>query len=205
MFSRMVFASALVGMAALGLALAPAQDKKAKPAEDAPNGKFDIDPVHSAAMFKISHMNVGRFYGRFNKVGGKVVIDAEKPEESIISLTIDVDSVDTNNPDRDKHLKSPDFFNAAEHPKMSFESEKVKAKDADHFEVTGTLTLHGVEKEITVPVERTGFGAFPAQFGGTRVGYETKFKIKRTDYGMDYRTDMVGDEVEIVISVEAAR
>src|SRR4029434_3453131 len=104
-------------------------------------------------------MNVGRSYGRFNKMSGKGLIDAEQPEESLITLAIDVNSVDTNAEARDTHLKGPDFFNAAEHPKITFESEKVKVKDATHFDVTGKLSLHGVEKEITVPVERTGFGS----------------------------------------------
>ena len=202
MVCRVILVTAAASAIALGLARAPQQ--QGKPADDKPNGRYEVDPVHTEVMFKILHQGVSNFYGRFNKTGGKLVLDADDPKESMISLTIDAASVDTNSPDRDKHLKSADFFNVAEHAKITFESEKVAVKDAKHFEVTGTFSMHGVEKEITVPVEMTGFGSFGA-FGGTRVGYETKFKIKRSDYKMDYRTDVLADEVEILISLEAAR
>jgi polyisoprenoid-binding protein YceI len=196
-------ASASIVLALLALAPAPAQQGAGSKA-DAPDGRFDVDAVHSSMVFKVKHAGIANFYGRFNKISGKLLIDADDPAESLIQLSIDAASVDTNNPDRDKHLRSPDFFNAPEHPEITFESEKVTPKGGSRFEVRGKLGLHGVEKDVTVQVEQTGFGALGG-FLGTRVGYEARFTLKRSDFQMSYALDVLGDDVDVVISLEGTK
>jgi polyisoprenoid-binding protein YceI len=205
------FASfALCGLAALPFAAqqksppAPKGTAQEKPA-GGPDGRYTIDPVHSTVIFKIRHMGVGDFYGRFNEVGGMVMVDAEKPAESIVKFTLPAAKVDTNNPERDKHLRSADFFNADEFKTIEFESTKVEAKGKDELEVTGDLTLHGVKKSITAHVKQTGF--LEKSQMGARVGYETTLKIKRSDFGMKFFLDNggLGDDVELIVSVEAGK
>lgn len=206
MLARLTIAAALLaGLGALGVAASypqAAKDSKA-PAADRPDGRYEIDPVHTALLFKINHVGVSNFYGRFNKVSGKLLIDADDPAESLINFKIDTASIDTNNKDRDSHLRNADFFNAEEFPAITFESETVKAIDATHFEVTGKLDLHGVQKTITVKAEQTGFGAHAIM--GTLVGYEARFTIKRSEFGMGDHLESLGDEVEVILSLEAAR
>jgi len=134
-----------------------------------------------------------------------VMVDAESPAESIVKFTIPAAKVDTNNADRDKHLRSPDFFNADEFKTIEFESTKVEAKGKDELEVTGDLTLHGVKKSITAHVKQTGF--LEKTQMGPRVGYETTLKIKRSDFGMKFGLDNggVGDDVDLIVSVEAGK
>jgi len=197
-------AIAAVALSALGAAaIDPLQAVPAAGRSDSPDGRYEIDPTHTIVMFKITHLGISNFYGRFNKLSGKLLVDAESPAESMISFSIDAASIDTNHADRDKHLRSPDFFNAAEHPRITFESESVAAKGGKQLEVTGTLSLHGVERKITVLVEQTGSGTV-GQFG-TRVGYEARFTIQRSDFKMDYMPELLGNDVEILISLEATR
>lgn len=159
---------------------------------------YNIDPVHSSAIFRIKHMNTSAFYGRFNKVTGTVTYDEAKPESSTISVEIDADSIDTNNSGRDKHAKSPDFLNAGEFPTMTFKSTKVAKKDKK-LSVTGDLTFHGVTKPITVDVDVTGSG----DMRGTKiVGFETMFDFKRSDYGVKGMLDALGDDVHMMIGLE---
>jgi polyisoprenoid-binding protein YceI len=193
--------AALLG--GLGFAVAATQGKKEAPKAVPQSGNYEIDPVHSSAYFKIKHMGISNFYGRFDKVGGKVTVDAADPTKSTIQLVIDAGSVNTNSSQRDTHLKSPDFFNVAEFPQITFESDKITAKGGDKFEVTGAFKLHGVEETITVPVEMTGTGSLGKM--GTRIGYETRFTIQRSTYDMNYDTSALSDDVEIVVSLEAVK
>jgi polyisoprenoid-binding protein YceI len=205
----------LASLALCGLAALPfAAQQKSPPAPKAggqekaaagPDGRFTIDPVHSTVIFKIRHMGVSDFYGRFNEVSGMVMVDADTPAESLVKFTIPAAKVDTNNADRDKHLRSADFFNADEFKTIEFESTKVEAKGKDELEVTGDLTLHGVKKSISAHVKQVGF-AEKTQMGA-RVGYVTTLKIRRSDFGMKLGIDNggVGDEVELIVSVEAGK
>lgn len=163
---------------------------------------FSVDPVHSTVVFSTSHLNVSRFYGRFNDVTGTVVMDEQNPAASKIEVTIKTASVDTWDDKRDEHLKSPDFFNAAQFPAITFASKSVK-KTGDTWSVTGDLNLHGVKKEITVPFTKVGEGADP--WGGHRAGWHGTFKIKRSDYGMNFMIPGIGDEIELIVSVEGIR
>lgn len=215
MLRDLTFASLVLGgLTALTLAAqqkAPPAPKPAAPQPAAqgktagPDGRYSIDPVHSTVIFKIRHMGVSDFYGRFNEVSGMVMVDAEKPAESMVKFTVPPAKVDTNNPDRDKHLRSADFFNADEFKTIEFDSTKVEAKGKDEFEVTGDLNMHGVKKSVTAHVKQVGFADTKQM--GVRVGYETTLTIKRSDFGMKMFLDngALGDDVELIVSVEAAK
>lgn len=186
----------LTALAALPLGLFAPRASEADPVAPA---NYKIDASHSAVMFRVKHMGVSWFYGRFNEFSGKVAWDAAKPEASTLELSIDPASVDTHNKDRDDHLRKPDFFSVKEFPAVTFKSTKV-AKKGDKLEVTGELELHGVKKTITVPVEHVGTADTER---GSKAGFEATIDIKRSDFGMSYGLpDALGDDVRIMISLE---
>jgi polyisoprenoid-binding protein YceI len=164
---------------------------------------FKVDPVHSALVFRVKHLGVGYFYGRFNDLTGTVTLDEKNPADASFQLQVKADSVDTGQAKRDNHLKSPDFFNAKEFPTISFRSKQVKPLKGGALEVTGDLTLHGVTKSITVKVKRVGSGNDP--FGKFRAGFETDFLIRRSDYGMNFMPQALGDDIWLLVGFEAIR
>lgn len=164
---------------------------------------YQVDPVHSSVMFSIQHAGVTDFHGSFNELNGTVVFDAADPSKSSVDLTVPVASVDSRHPKRDAHLKSPDFFNAEKFPAITFKSTKVEAAGDDTFKVTGDFTLLGVTKSITVDFKKGKEGK--GMQGEIRGGGETRFSIKRSDYGMNFMPDMLGDEVSLVVSVEGVK
>ena len=191
----LVFVVVLLGLGSMG-EVAPPSSVAAHP--DAK--KFDIDPSHSTALFKIKHAQSANFYGRFNKLSGSLAFDEAEPKNSSIEITVDTASVDTNSEGRDRHLRSDDFFAARKHPKLTFKSRSWKKVD-DGFEVEGDFVLRGVKKTITAKVEMTGKG----EFRGERIGFEARFSIKRSDYGVKAYPKALGDDVEIVVAVEGLR
>jgi polyisoprenoid-binding protein YceI len=162
---------------------------------------FKIDPVESSVVFSVTY-GVSNFYGRFNDVSGTVVFDKADPSKSSVDLTIPVESVDTHNEKRDQHLKSPDFFNAKQFPVMTFKSKKVEGS-GDTYKVTGDFTLHGVTKPLTLEIKKGGEGK--GMEGEIRGGGETHFTIKRSDYGMNFMQGSVGDEINIVVSLNGIK
>jgi polyisoprenoid-binding protein YceI len=163
---------------------------------------YEIDSVHSSVVFKARHLNVADFYGRFNEIKGNVSFDKDNPEKSSVTAEVAVESVDTHNDKRNQHLKSPDFFNAKQFPTIGFKSTKVE-KSGDAFKVTGDFTLHGVTKSITVDFKKVGEGK--GMQGEIRAGGGTDFTIKRSDYGMSFMQNAIGDEVAIFLSLEAVK
>jgi polyisoprenoid-binding protein YceI len=161
---------------------------------------YEIDPVHSTFVFKIKHFNVAFLNGRINDSSGAVVIDESDPSKSSVQIELKTASIDTNVEKRDTHLKSADFFNVEKFPALTFKSKSIKKVDATKYDVTGDFTLLGVTKEITVPITRVGTGKDP--WGGTRTGFDGTFSIKRSDYGMTFMLDGIGDEVQISLGVE---
>ena len=145
---------------------------------------------------------MSNFYGRFNDVSGTVVLDKADPSKSSIELTIPVESVDTHNEKRDQHLKSPDFFNAKQFPVMTFKSKQVESS-GDTYKVTGDFTLHGVTKPLTLEIKKGGEGK--GMEGEIRGGGETHFTIKRSDYGMNFMQGPLGDEINIVVSLNGIK
>jgi polyisoprenoid-binding protein YceI len=163
---------------------------------------FKIDPVHSSVVFSIMHLGVSNFYGRFNDVSGTVVFDKADPSKSSVELTIPIESLDTHNEKRDQHLKSPDFFNAKQFPTMTFKSKKVEAS-GDTYNVTGDFTMHGMTKPLTLEIKKGKEGK--GMQDEIRGGGETHFTIKRSDYGMNFMQGPLGDEVNIVVSLEGIK
>ena len=172
------------------------------PAGMALAAEYEIDPVHSSVIYRIKHLDVAYSHGAFTALSGSLVFDPENLEDASIEITVAADSVSSFHPERDKHLKSPDFFNAGEYPEITFKSKAWKAIKENHYEVTGDFTLLGVTKEIALNVEWTGKGQ--GRQGENLVGFETVFTILRSDYGMtQFLPDMIGDEVRLTIAIEA--
>lgn len=163
---------------------------------------YAVDPVHSSISFGISHAGISDIHGRFNDFSGMFVIDKDDPSKSTFALDIKVASVDTNNKLRDEHLRAPDYFNAKQFPTLSFKSTKVKATDAG-YEVTGDLTLHGVTKPVTLTLKGghkvVEFQKIP------RIGVTSAVTIKRSEFGMKTELGALGDDVHIIVGLEAAK
>jgi polyisoprenoid-binding protein YceI len=196
-----------VAIAATGLAFATASfaDGPAAPNAGvaAPAGTYKIDAAHSGAFFELGHLGgISRFMGRFNDISGELVVDA--PEKSKINVTIKTDSIDTNHEGLDKHLKSPDFFNAVQFPTLTFTSTAVKLDKKGEGTVAGTLNLHGVTKPVTFKLKHIGAGK--GMKGEQRVGYVATATIKRTDFGMTYAVPAAAtDEVDLRINIEGIK
>lgn len=164
---------------------------------------YEIDGTHSSVVFAVNHLGVGTAWGRFNEVSGSFTHDAENPAKSSVTITINAESVDTANERRDKHLRSPDFFDAKQFPEIVFKSSSVKEIAAGDLEITGELTLHGVTKTYTVRADHVGEGKDP--WGNYRKGYDIQFSIPRADHGMNYMEGGLGADVKVYVSVEGVR
>jgi polyisoprenoid-binding protein YceI len=163
---------------------------------------FKVDPVHSFVLFSVQHLGVANTYGRFNDISGTVVFDKDNPSKSSVELSVPVESVDTNSAKRDQSLKSPDYFNAKQYPTLTFKSTKVEGS-GDTLKVSGDLTIHGVTRSLTVDFKKGGEGK--GVFGEARGGGETRFTIKRSDFGMNFQQDLIGDAVTIILSLEGIK
>ena len=164
---------------------------------------YYFDVVHSSIDFSIRHL-VSRSKGKFNEYEGMVTYDKANPTATKIEASINVESIDTGNERRDGHLKSEDFFNAAKHPTITFKSKKAVEKDGI-LHVTGDFTMHGVTKEVTLPIEVLGIGTHPRNQAPV-AGFSSEVTLKRSDYGVDSWTDaagVLGDEVHVNILNEA--
>jgi polyisoprenoid-binding protein YceI len=166
---------------------------------------YKIDPVHATAIFRISHLGSSFVYGRFDDVEGTFTVDEQTPANVNFDVSIKADSVDTNSAARDKHLKSADFFSAKEFPTLTFKSTEVKSDGDKKYEVTGDLTIHGVTKSVIAKVDFVGTADGTQMKMGFRAGYEAHLTIKRSDFGMDKLVGMVGDEVQLTVSMEGAK
>lgn len=168
---------------------------------------YKVDADHSGVGFTIRHF-VSNVPGRFRDFDGVVKYDKQNPAASSVEFTVKAASIDTGNNDRDEHLRGPDFFDVQKFPTLTFTSTKVAAKDADTLDVTGNLTMHGVTKQITIPVEVLGSVKTP---NGEKAGFESSFTVNRKDYGivwnrvLDAGGSVLGDDVKINISIEANR
>jgi polyisoprenoid-binding protein YceI len=184
------------------LSLAPVLLAVAAPARAADT--FTVDPIHSSVLFRVKHLGVGYIYGRFNQYSGTFAFDDKNPADCKLEMEVKIESIDSANTDRDKHLKGPDFFNAKEFPTMSFKATRMKASDEKNYEVTGDLTIHGVTKQVTVKLERVGTGKDPRS-GKPRTGWETVFTINRSDFGVKGFLPAIGDEVRIIVAIEGVQ
>jgi polyisoprenoid-binding protein YceI len=164
---------------------------------------YTVDPVHSSISFMISHQGISNIHGRFNDFSGTFTIDSADPAQSTFTLSIPIASIDTNNAKRDQHLRAPDYFNAKQFPSMSFQSTHVKPIEGG-YEVTGDLTLHGVTKPITFTLKGGDkIVEFPKH--KKRVGFVSSFSLRRSEFGVSADLKSLGDEIPIVVGIEAAR
>jgi polyisoprenoid-binding protein YceI len=167
---------------------------------------YTIDKMHSETAFQVRHL-LTKVRGRFADFTGTILFDEQHPEHSSASLTIDASSVDTNTADRDQHLRSADFFAVDTYPAITFKSSRVIKTSSETFDVTGTLTIRGVAKEITLPVTYLGTAKDP--WGNTRAGFETGITVNRKDFGLTWNAALetggflVGDDVRISLSIQA--
>jgi len=164
---------------------------------------FVVDPTHSSVVFKIQHAGISSIFGRFNEMSGDFMIDKQDPANSTFALNIKANSVDTNNAARDKHLRSPDFFNTKQFPALTFKSTSVRRVEKG-YEVTGDFTMHGVTKQITFVLEG---GSKEIEFpkGRKRIGFTTALTLKRSDFGMEKPAGVLGDDVHVEIGIEAVQ
>ena len=146
-------------------------------------GSYTIDPAHSRIGFVARHAMVTKVRGSFNRFDGVVAVDAEKPHASTVNLTIDVDSIDTRNADRDGHLRNNDFLDVANHPTITFNSTEASF-DGESLELTGDLTVRGVTQQVTIPFSFEGAAVDP--FGNQRLGFEGQQTISRKDFGITW-------------------
>ena len=167
---------------------------------------YTIDKAHSEVTFQVRYL-LTKVRGRFSDFRGTVRVDDETPENSSVSLEIDAASIDTNSSDRDQHLRSDDFFAVGTYPSITFHSSRVVKKTSETFDVTGTLTIRGVTREVTLPVTYLGVANDP--WGTARAGFETELTINRKDFGLSWNAALetggflVGDEVRISVSIQA--
>ena len=163
-------------------------------------GSFAVDGVHSSVIFKVKHNNVADFFGRFNKVEGSFNLDEANPSASTVSISIDANSIDSNDAKRDGHLKSADFFSAAEFAAITFVGKEFKKGTGSSYEVKGDLTIRGTTKSITVNIEDTGRSSSPK---GSLAGIGATITINRGDFGVNYMLDKgLSNEVTIMIGLE---
>jgi polyisoprenoid-binding protein YceI len=168
-------------------------------------GTWTIDPVHSDVSFTVRHMVVSKVRGFFRKFEGTLVT-GETPELSSVNATIYLDSIDTNQEQRDAHIKSADFFEVETYPTMTYQSTGVRADGGDWI-VDGELTLKGVTKQVPLKLELNGFG--PDAYGGYRAGFSAKAEIDRKDFNVNFHATLetgglvVSDKVTIALEIEA--
>jgi polyisoprenoid-binding protein YceI len=163
---------------------------------------YTLDPAHSHIQFSVRHLMVSNVRGTFSGVKGMVSYDPDDPPSAAAEVTIDVNTINTNDEKRDGHLKSPDFFDVAQYPAITFKSKRVEKTGSDEFKVTGDLTIHGVTKEVVINVEEVS-GETKDPFGQVKIGATARTKIKRSDFGLTWNAPletggvMVSDDVKL--------
>lgn len=171
---------------------------------------YTIDPAHSSIQFSIRHMMVSNVRGSFRGVKGAIVHDAANPANSSIDAEIDVNTLNTNDQNRDAHLKTADFFEVEKYPTIKFVSKKIEKTGANEYKATGDLTIHGVTKQVVLTVDEVSpEGKDP--WGNTRIGASAKGKINRKDFGLAWSAPLetggvlVGDEVKLEFDIQAIK
>jgi len=185
----------LLGIVAMALGLSVALNAQA--------ADYTLDEMHSTALFKISHLGFSNTFGMFEDISGTMTYDPENVSDNAIAVTVKTASVNTLVEARDNHLRNDDFLDVEKYPEMTFTSSAWEKVEDNHYKVTGDFTLMGTTKEIEVDVQVIGSGE--GRSGEFRIGFETTFTIKRSEYGMDKMIPAVGDEVTITFGTEAIR
>jgi polyisoprenoid-binding protein YceI len=162
---------------------------------------WNLDPAHSAAHFAVRHMGISTVRGAFSKLSGTVQYDPAHPEQSVLDVTIDANSVDTRVEMRDKDLRSPNFFDVEKYPTITFKSKKVESAGPGKLNVTGDLTIHGVTKEVVLHVDGPN-GPIKDPRGNQHMGAAATTQISRKDFGVNGQPTSVGDDITITLDVE---
>ena len=167
---------------------------------------YKIDKAHSEVVFQIRHL-VTKVRGRFDDFEGSIQLNDEQPELSSVEFTVKAASIDTNEKDRDTHLRSADFFDVEKFPNLTFKSKHIIKKSSESYDVIGDLTIHGVTKEISLPITHLGKAKDP--WGMERVGFEGEVTLNRKDFGLMWNAPLelggflVGDDVKASLSIQA--
>jgi polyisoprenoid-binding protein YceI len=171
--------------------------------------KWALDVAHSSVDFAIRHMMVSKVKGNFQTFEANIDADPEDLTTATIEFSVDVNSVDTRSEDRDKHLRSADFFDVENHPKMTFKSTKIEKTSPGEYEVTGDLTIRGTTRPETFAVSYEGSGKDP--WGNEKVGFEAHGSISRSEYGLTWNAALetggvlLADQVQITLDVQASK
>ena len=170
-------------------------------------GEYKLDESHTQVGFKIKHLVISTVSGRFNKFSGGFKFDPQTGKLDDLKVSIEAASIDTNEPERDKHLKSADFFDVEKFPKLTFDSKKILTKAGKPTQIEGDLTIHGVKKAVTLDVDYKGSATDP--WGNESVAFEASTSVNRKDFGLKWNKSldkggvMIADDVKIVIEGEA--
>jgi polyisoprenoid-binding protein YceI len=168
---------------------------------------WEIDTAHSQATFSAKHMMFTTVRGRFKVLSGQLHIDEQNPHDSWVDAKVDVESIDTGDPNRDAHLRSPDFFDAEKYPTLNFKSTKVEHASGNEYNVTGDLTMHGVTHPVVFKAEYNKLGKDP--WGQQRVGLSARTKVNRKDWGLVWNVALetggvlVSEDINIEIDLSA--
>jgi len=172
-------------------------------------GTYTVDPAHSRLGFVARHAMVTKVRGSFNEFEGTATIDGDDPSKSSVTVTAKAASIDTRNADRDNHLRTNDFLEVDKYPEITFTSTAIKHVGGNDFEVTGDLTIKGVTKSVTFPLEFQGSAKDP--FGNTRIGFEGSTEILRSDFGVTFNAALetggvlVSDKIVLEVEISAIK
>lgn len=159
-------------------------------------GEYQLDPMHSYLLFKIEHLGLSKIVGRFNNVDATLDFNPKQIENMQLSAIVSADSIDVNNPDLESTLQEPDWFDTARFPQITFNSSSVNLTTTEDIEITGTLTLRGISKAITLNAKFNG-GADNLITRKYTIGFSATTTIHRSDFGIDAFSALVGDTVEL--------
>lgn len=168
---------------------------------------WNIDASHSSIHFSVRHLVIAKVRGQFTRWSGTFTVQDGDFTRAKVTATIDASSIETGVADRDKHLKSADFFDVASFPELAFESTRIEAAGKEHWKLIGNLTIHGVTREVTLQVEHSGQAKDP--WGNQRMGFAARTSIERKEFGLTWNQVldaggvMIGERVDIEIDLEA--
>ena len=169
---------------------------------------WKIDPVHSQITFSVRHMMISNVHGRFENFSGEVDFNEDAPQNSSVDVKIEAASINTREPKRDGHLRSPDFLNAEQYPQLTFKSTRIEPFDDHHAKIYGDLTIRDLTREVTLDTEYAGQSKM---WGNTSAGFSASTRINRKDWGLNWNQLLesggllVGDEISINIELEIVK
>ncbi|BBH23754.1 polyisoprenoid-binding protein [Paenibacillus baekrokdamisoli] len=173
------------------------------------NAKWIVDATHSSVDFTIRHMMISKVKGTFHTFDADIEANPSDLTTANIAFSVDLSSIDTRNADRDNHLRTGDFFDTENHPKLTFKSAQISKTDDDEYAITGEVTLHGVTRTETFSATFEGEGKDP--WGNVKAGFSAKGSLNRSDYGLTYNAALetggvlIADEVKISLEIQASQ